>query len=621
MADEPYAITRIPAVLLKGANAVKRNEEIRFRINSLDETVLYKKYAITVLNEIGERFAPFLEYYDRLRSIRSVKGTLYDEQGRVVKKTKSKDISDRSAVDENNLVDDSRIKFHQFWHRQYPYTVEYEVEIRFNNSYIFPKWIPRDAENLSVEQSLFTVEAPSLYDLRYKTINYTGSPEVTEDRSKKVYVWKIQNLPAQRPAWSAPPLLESTPGVLLAPSLFKMEGFSGSAVTWKELGLFAAALNKGRDVLSPETIQKVKDLTAGMVNRREKVIALYQYLQQTTRYVSIQLGIGGLQPAPAALTAQKGYGDCKALSNYMHSLLKAAGIPSWYTWIKAGSGAENKSLAEDFPSDQFNHIVLCVPLVHDTMWLECTSQTVAAGYMGDFTGNRKALLITDEGGKLVTLPHYGLQENTQLRTLEGRIDEKGNLDVAVRTVYSGLQQDYLHGMINGLSDQKIREGLEEDLGLSIYKVNRFQYREKKDVVPHIDEELDLLVQDYALVTGKRLFIIPNLLNRAGVKLHVDEERDTHLYIYHAFRDVDSVVLHLPDGYEAEVLPPRVNLHNQFGRFESSVQLSGNKLVYVRVLEQYSGRFPPSVYAAAARFQQEIYRADRSQVVLVKKQAL
>ena len=64
-------------------------------------------------------------------------------------------------------------------------------------------------------------------------------------------------------------------------------------------------------------------------------------MQNNTRYISIQLGIGGWRPFEAAYVASKGYGDCKALSNYMYSLLKEAGILSYYTLVKAGAGEED----------------------------------------------------------------------------------------------------------------------------------------------------------------------------------------------------------------------------------------------------------------------------------------
>ena len=52
-----------------------------------------------------------------------------------VKRLKSKDILDRSNVDDGTLMDDSRIKAHNFYCKDYPYTVEYNVEIKINNTF------------------------------------------------------------------------------------------------------------------------------------------------------------------------------------------------------------------------------------------------------------------------------------------------------------------------------------------------------------------------------------------------------------------------------------------------------------------------------------------------------
>ena len=79
------------------------------------------------------------------------------------------------------------------------------------------------------------------------------------------------------------------------------------------------------------------------------------------RYVNIKLGIGGLKPLPATFVDQKKYGDCKALSNYMNALLKAVGIKSYYAIINAGANEEPAT--PSFPGDNFDHIILCVPLL------------------------------------------------------------------------------------------------------------------------------------------------------------------------------------------------------------------------------------------------------------------
>lgn len=368
-----------------------------------------------------------------------------------------------------------------------------------------------------------------------------------------------------------------------------------------------------------ERTQKIKQLIAGINDDREKVKTLYKFLQQNTRYISIQLGIGGWQPFNASYVAQKGYGDCKALTNYMYSLLKAVGIRSNYCLVSAGDDTKNHQLMEDFPSSQFNHVILCVPFAKDSMWLECTSQILSAGYMGEFTGNRKALLIDEEGGsKVVSTPRYNLKDNLQIRSVKGAISAEGDLRVKVNTAYVGMQQDNIHGMLNYLSKDKVKKVLNERLNLSTYDINDFKYSEHHNNLPEIEEQLDIRVSNYATVSGKRLFVTPNLLNRSDSRFAEDEERLYDFVFDYEYRDVDTVEIEIPAGYSLEALPQDVVLKNKFGLYSSSVKLVNNTLYYLRIREQYAGRFAAKDKEELSKYFEALYKADRSRVVLVKK---
>lgn len=614
-----YPVSTIPAGLLKNAHAVKRLEEIRFEIISLRETVLKRKYVLTILNESGQPYADLAVGYDKLIKISSIEGTLYDAAGTPIRKVKGRDIKDVSAVQDISLFDDNRLKVHDFDYHTYPYSVEYEVELNFNHTYYFPTWMPQNFERLAVEKSSYTLVCPETYTPRNKAFNYNQQPLVTIEKGKKIMTWQVANLAPITKPYASPRWNELTTTVYFSPSEFEMQGYKANAASWQDLGKFQLLLNENRDQLPPAVRDKISSLVQNIADPEEKVKKLYEYMQQNTRYISIQLGIGGLQPFEASYVAQKGYGDCKALSNYMYSMLKAVGIKSHYSWIQGGRDLDDRYIMEDFPSDQFNHIVLCVPFEKDTMWLECTSQTDPAGYMGAFTGNRKALVITEEGGKLLPTPRYGVADNLQVRKITGNVDEEGNLSLRVKTKYRGVQQDYYNSLITRLSKEEVKKRLNERLDFATYDIGNFAYNIKKGSLPEVDEELQISVTGYATASGKRLFILPNIMSRDGRRLDVEEERKADYVFDNPYTDIDTVEINVPAGYRVEAAPAEMALKTKFGNYSSKVKVEGSKIIYYRKIELFSGRFPATEGAAIAEFYNTIYKADRSRLVFVKKE--
>jgi hypothetical protein len=616
-ADGDYPVWKIPANLTKGANAVVRLEEMRFEIINTGRTATTHHYVLTILNENGDKWAEFVEWYDKSREIESVEGILYDANGKQLKKVKRKDLEDLSGVSDGSLMDDNRIKRHNFYYKVYPYTIEYTVEMSDKATLFFPTWNPRGGENLSVEKSSMSIVCSPEYQFRYKAFLYEKAPVITQEKSNKVSTWSASNLQAISRETFSPMWHELSTYVMFGPTNFQVDDYKGNMMSWQDFGKFVHSLRQGRDNLPEEIKQKVHQLTDGITDPVQKVSALYKFMQGHTRYVSIQLGIGGWQPFDASFVASKKYGDCKALTNYMYSILKEAGMPSYYTLVKAGR--TSNYITEDFPSQQFNHVILCVPMKKDTMWLECTSQTQQAGYLGDFTSDRPALLIDESGGKLVRTPKYSINDNLQIRKITATLTDNGSLNVKAATWYTGLQQDNIHGLITYLSKDKVKEHLQERLDFATYDILKFNYQEEKKSLPAISESLDITVSNYATVTGKRLFIVPNVMTRDHRKLGKDTARKYDFQLGMEYRDVDTVEIEIPKGYAVETKPQDVSVNTPFGKYACSVKLVDNKLYYYRNLEYNAGRHPATKYNEFAGFIETIYKSDRNRVVLVKNE--
>ncbi len=607
----------IPDALRKDADVVNRNEEHVLTIKSAAKYTLYEKRSYTILNAAADRYARYVTDYGKFNSINYVSGRLFNMMGKEIKHTKKSDWKDNSAYDGFSLLSDNRYRENEFFCSEYPYTVEYEEEDDYNGTQAFSAWMPQSNYAMSVQNSKFTIIAPADYKVRCKPVNFHGEPVVTEKGDTKIYTWEMKNIPAKKYEVAAPSFSEIAPVVFFAPSQFEVQGYKGDMSTWEGYGKFMYQLIKGRDVLPDEIKKKVHELTDDNKNQKEKIFILYDFLQKNTRYISVQLGIGGWQPFEAAYVAEKKYGDCKALSNYMIALLKEAGITGKYVEIYGGKSFP--AFMEDFPSSQSNHVISCVPMGKDTVWLECTSQTVSPGYMGRFTGNRKAILIDETGGHIVSTPAYNKSDNLQVRKVMAQMDDQGNLDAVIANRYTGLQQELPHSLMYDATKEEREKYLNQLFSLPTYEIIKSDYEEQKGLIPVMNEHLQIRLQNYAIITGKRLFVAPDLFGGTTEKLFSDTARQYDYMIKDAYTDIDTVEIKIPHGYKQESTPKDISLQTKFGKYVSSVKVFDDKIIYYRLMEQYSGRFPAKEYNDLVKFYDQIYKADRAKAVLVKQE--
>jgi hypothetical protein len=447
-------------------------------------------------------------------------------------------------------------------------------------------------------------------------LNSGITPEIGKVSNKTTYTWEAHNLIALEEQPYSNSLMYS-PHLMIGLSNVEMGGYKGNMNTWNDFARFYGSLQKGRDQLPEETRQKVHELTNKLSSPQEKVAALYNYLQQNSHYVGIQLGIGGWQTYDATYVAKNKYGDCKALSNFMISLLKEAGIKAHAVVIRGGD--EYVDFVTDFTHDPFNHVICCVPLNRDTIWLECTDQYLPAGYLSEFTSNRYGLLIDDDGGNLVHTPAYLLADNKQVRVISSVLDKEGNLSLESRTSYKALCQDDIENFIHHESKEDQLTSLKSRFNLPTYEVVSFNYQEDYTKrLPVIHEDLILKVNGYAQVTGKRIFVNPNILSRSSEKLTQDQNRRLPIEIRNEFEHIDSVQIAIPEGYEAETRSGDLQLESKFGKYKRVTIITPGKIIFTRVIERFSGRFPANDYPGFEKFYNDIYDADHTSIVLVKK---
>jgi hypothetical protein len=470
-----------------------------------------------------------------------------------------------------------------------------------------------------VENSRLVVTAPAQYALRYRQYHYNREVAITEMNGIKTYTWEVRNRPTYYPEPLAPSWLHLETCVKLAPGDFEIQGYKGTMYTWTDMGNFINTLWQGRDQLPEEAKKKVHALVDGLKDEKEKISVLYDFLQKNSRYVNIQLGIGGWQPFDATSVYNNRYGDCKALSNYMVALLKEAGISANSVLIKAGS--TDPDIDTSFACSQFNHAIVLARTGGDSIWLECTSQTLPPGYLGSFTDDRDALLIERTGGTIVHTPVYGLAENRLDRTVRGSIDSNGNFKATMQIRYTGLEQDYLHGLINHYTTKKeLSTQRQQDLGLSNFVINDLSYQQTRGKIPVIEETMQLSAENYATHTGSRLFIAPGLFLKSVTRLPDPREpRKNDIELMTSFQETDSLILQVPPDYIPERALESRRFASSFGGYNFHAELNNNILTINCHFQQVKGRYPAASFSRLVQFFNLVYRESTNDLILVKKQ--
>lgn len=599
--------------LALNANAIIQNYSVEINVINKTTAILKKEVEITVLNENGEGHGVFAEYYDQFRKIKSFQGIILDSDYKVLYKLKLRDLNDRSMINNFSLYEDNRIKFYEPVIKKYPYNVHYTYEIEFKNILNIPTWQSINSANLSLKKGSLKITSRINDTLKYSALNI-DSPKISYIENLKIYYCEIENIPARQKESLCLPFLFTTPSVKIAPSYFEVDGYIGNMNSWEHFGNWRYRLIKDRDILPIEAIREITELTKDANNDLEKAKIVYKYMQSRTRYVSIQEGIGGWQPIDATSVHNLGYGDCKALSNYTKALLKAVGIKSNYAVIRAG--INNSDIQIDFPSNQTNHAILCIPFKQDTVWLECTSQTAPFGYLGKFTSNKHALLITEEGGKIVKTTQYDKKINLQRRHILVNILDNGDADALIKTSYEGLQYaniSYYDEKVK--ADQK--ELLLKKLEIDNFIIKDFNIEINKDINPTAKDSIHISIKKYATSSSSRMFFILNTLNKNEYIPKKSNQRISPIRFTYAYTDIDSIEYIIPSNYSIAYLPESIELKNQFGNYSIDVKSNNNKLIYVRKLSMNKDIFPSDDYDELIIFFKEIAKYDNSKCVLKK----
>ena len=609
-----YNYNSLPDSLKKDAQYIVWEDKFEFEVINEGKAYEKGKFAVCITNNLAKAYNIISIPYRKDENVTKFEANIYDVSGKFVKKLKNSEIRDISAVSDAVLFEDDRMKYAEFINNEYPYTMVFEYEKKIEGLLHYPGKNFQSQKKSTVINSTLIVIVPEGFMFKYKEFNLTNKVKRSSQKGKDCYTWSESNILPERDHDMLPHYKYYNKLVRLAPINFIEGGYKGSLDTWEDFGLWITSLNAGRDELSADTKQKVNDLIKDAKSDREKIKILYEYMQGKTRYTYISLGIGGFQPYSADFVDSKGYGDCKALSNYMQTLLKAVKIKSYYTLVNAGSFDDDILL--DFPSSQFNHVFLCVPMQKDTVWLECTNQKMPFNFLGSGTDNRHALMVTEDGGKIIMTPRYDKDVNTQNRKAIIEIAADGDAKGTVNTIFKGIQFEDRFG-VKEKSLKEQYDFLKSQYPISGMEIKSLEFIENKDEIPSVEEKLELNLPMFVSMSSKRMFVKLNQFS-SEITAPKNEDRKIPFQLRYEFADIDTVVFKVPEDFVPESVPKTIDLKTKFGQYYFSVIQDGNTYTCIRKYISEKNTYEASDYKAYYEYKKQVSNADKAKLVFVKK---
>jgi hypothetical protein len=610
-----YSSLLISQELKENANAVIRNDQTEVVVNSINQLTVKRNRVVTVLNKLGKDEINAYQHYNNDSRVSSISAVVYDAFGNKIKKYSKSKFLDVSAVDGGTLYSDSRVLYLRYTPTSYPYTVVFESEYKTSSTGFIKGWFPVNGYLVSVEKSSYKLINKTGIAFRKKESNFKGfAIENTSTETELNY--ELSNQKAKKYERATISYLKFLPKLQVALNEFTLKGVRGAASNWKEFGKWMNDyLLNGRGELNEATVTKVKGLVIGVDDPIERAKIVYQYMQDKTRYISVQVGIGGWEPIAANKVDDVGYGDCKGLTNYTKALMDAADVETYYTVVYAD---DKRNIDKNFTSIQGNHIILNIPNKGKNLWLECTSQIMPFGFLGDFTDDRDVLVITPEGGIIKRTPKYINDTNYQELTATVQLEVNGDVKSDVERKSYGIQYDDRFHIERKTKDELVKyyKSSVWDYNNNLEVQNVLLKNDKDSIV--FAENLQVSIKNYASISDQSYLFRLNVFNKINSVPKRYRKRLRPLKIDRGFTDVDKVEIKLPIGYKLEVLPREIKVDNQFGTYELRVEkIDESTLMHHRKFALKEGIHPKEEYKLYRSFRKKVAKYDNMRIELTK----
>ena len=537
-------------------------------------------------------------------------GVFYGEFIRLDKAQSKGTAQYKAAIPKNVFFDDTKVCYFNY---RIP-KVGKTLKASFGRTFLDPVYfttIPL-GEDYFVENKTIQVIIPKTFSQFHlkdcnlpKNVSKTSTINADGD---SVFTYAIHDLPTSVSEANAPAWGYVSPYILVVGSFSDVQDM----FAWsKQLADVDCNIPNLNEILS--------DIRKNAKTDTEYIANTYAWVQRNIRYLAYEAGISAHQPATPAETVRKRYGDCKAMSLLLKTLLCAQGFDARQTDI----GTDDVPYtSQQIPTiAAINHAICTVYHQGKTYFLDATNPYIPISYVPVNIQGRQALVENGNGCEMVKLPILPVAGNSSSELLEGSFVTEANGTYAMKGKVMSSWCGDMKAMVMSAYESVAKDDKDRLFSRILGFEKSTDALTDIDVKGHLpqDEKLQISASfcknDVALSADGKVYVDMNLGKDVFLE-KVDTTKRTCDYMLDMPAQQKSIVrLKIPNNMRIEEMPAPYEAHSDWCDLHRVFRSQGNLIIMEKEYCIKKRRIPKKDIPAWNKMMTEWTDACNEQVVL------
>ncbi len=528
-------------------------------------------------------------------------------------KAQSKGVAQyKAAIPKNVFFDDSKVCFFSYRIPKVGKTLKASFARTFLDPIYFTT-IPL-REDYFVDSKTIQVVIPKAFSqFHLRDCNLPADVQKTSSvnaEGDSVFTYVIHDLPTSTPQDNAPAWGYVSPYILVVGSFSDVQDMFAWSKKLADV-----------DVSIPNLNEILSEIKKDAKSELECIANTYAWVQRNIRYLAYEAGISAHQPALPAETIRKRYGDCKAMSLLLKTLLRAQGFDARQTDIGTDDVPYSPQQVPTIAA--IDHSICTVYHQGKAYFLDATNPYIPMGYIPANIQGRQALVEKESGCDVVILPVLSEEANSSSEVMEGSLITLDNGTYAMKGNVTSSWSGDMKAMVMSAYESVAKDEKDRLLarilgfGKTTDQLGDIRLEGNLPQAQHLQISAAYTKGDVGLSADGKLYVDMNpdkdiFLDRVDTtKRTCDDMLDMPAKL------VRTVKMVIPKDMRVEELPALYESHSEWCDFRRVFRSQGNSVVMEKEYHIKKRRIPLKEIPTWNKLVTDWADACNEQVVLTK----